>query len=31
MRLKNLTGIVIGHHLIFDGRAYRLELREAWT
>jgi integrase len=29
MRLRNLTEIVIGRHLIFDGRAYRLEFTAA--
>ncbi len=31
MRLKNLTGLVIGRHLIFDGRDYRIELTAAET
>ena len=31
MRLRNLTEIVIGRHLIFDGRAYRLEFTAAET
>jgi integrase/recombinase XerD len=31
MRRRNLTEIVIGRHLIFDGQAYRLELTAAET
>ena len=31
MRLRNLTEIVIGRHLIFDGQAYRLEFTAAET
>jgi integrase/recombinase XerD len=31
MRLRNLTEIVIGRHLIFDGRSYRLEFTAAET
>jgi integrase len=31
MRLRNLTEIVIGRHLLFDGRAYRLEFTTAET
>ena len=31
MRLKNLTGLVIGQHLVFDGYAYRLKLTAAET
>jgi integrase/recombinase XerD len=29
LRLRNLTEIVIGRHLLFDGRAYRLEFTAA--
>lgn len=31
LRLRNLTEIVIGRHLIFDGQAYRLEFTSAET
>jgi hypothetical protein len=31
MRLKNLTGLVICQHLVFDGRAYSLKLTAAET
>jgi integrase len=31
MRLRNLTEIMIGRHLLFDGRAYRLEFTCAET
>jgi integrase len=31
MRLRNLTDIVIGRHLLFDGRAYRLEFTATET
>jgi integrase/recombinase XerD len=31
MRLRNLTEIVIGRHLLFDGQAYRLEFTAAET
>jgi integrase len=31
MRLRNLTDIVIGRHLLFDGRVYRLEFTSAET
>jgi integrase/recombinase XerD len=31
MRLKNLTGLVIGRHVIFDGQDYRLHLTAAET
>jgi integrase/recombinase XerD len=31
MRLRNLTEIMIGRHLLFDGRAYRLEFTSAET
>jgi hypothetical protein len=31
MRLRNLTDIVSGRHLIFDGHAYRLEFTAAET
>ena len=31
MRIKNLTGLVIGEHLVFDGCAYRLKLTAAET
>jgi hypothetical protein len=31
VRLRNLTEIVIGRHLIFDGHAYRLEFAAAET
>jgi integrase len=31
MRLRNLTAIVIGQHLLFDGRGYRLEFTAAET
>ncbi len=29
--MKNLAGLVIGQHLVFDGRAYRLEITAAET
>jgi hypothetical protein len=29
MRIKNLTNLVIGQHLVFDGSAYRLKLTAA--
>jgi hypothetical protein len=29
LRLKNLSDLVIGQHLVFDGRAYRLKLGAA--
>jgi hypothetical protein len=31
MRLKNLTCLVIGQHLVFDGDVYRLKLTAAET
>jgi integrase/recombinase XerD len=31
MRLKNLAGLVIGQHLVFDGRDYRVKLTAAET
>jgi integrase/recombinase XerD len=31
IRVKNLAGLVIGQHLVFDGRAYRLEITAAET
>jgi integrase len=31
IRLKNLAGLVIGQHLIFDGKGYRLQLTAAET
>ena len=31
IRIKNLTGLVIGQHLVFDGCAYRLKLTAAET
>jgi integrase/recombinase XerD len=31
LRLRNLTDIVIGRHLLFDGRGYRLEFTAAET
>jgi integrase/recombinase XerD len=31
MRLRSLTEIVIGQHLLFDGRGYRLEFTAAET
>lgn len=31
MRLKNLTGLVIGQHLVVDGRDYRVNLTAAET
>lgn len=31
MRLKNLTGLVIGQHLVFDGADYRVKLGAAET
>jgi hypothetical protein len=31
MRLKNLTGLVIGQHLVFDGQDYRVKLTAAET
>jgi hypothetical protein len=29
MRLKNLTGLVIGQHLVFDSHDYRMKLTAA--
>jgi hypothetical protein len=31
MRLKNLAGLVIGQHLVFDGGGYQLHLTAAET
>lgn len=31
IRLKNLAGLVIGQHLVFDGEGYRLQLSTAET
>ena len=31
MRLKNLAGLVIGQHLLFDGHDYRVSLTAAET
>jgi integrase len=31
IRLKNLAGLVVGQHLVFDGQAYRLTLTAAET
>jgi len=31
IRIKNLTGLVIGQHLVFDGDVYRLKLSAAET
>jgi integrase/recombinase XerD len=31
IRIKNLTGLVIGEHLVFDGDVYRLKLTAAET
>ena len=31
MRLKNLAGLVIGQHVVFDGHGYRLDLTAAET